>query len=564
MDARVMDGYKMKAIVRGANRAVHAQVAHARREKARKRTLILSSYAWPSSDAGSAAAVLRVLKMKSEVLPMKSEELLDFLAAKGETCDRIYIVGINITGDEDEVAGVFRKLAAAEVKVYWMCNCAGREAGALGAKLKGLGLLDFFTSDGTDIQLDQKILERYGVDVSDLYELGEMVYQNWYLVADVTATELVEAAIWCYQSYGRTDVYEMVIQRMADKGSLDRGEETSLSKIVEHFRRFKRRELRGDSPAMTELRENIRRIAKSPDARVMILGESGTGKETVALQLHYGSRRYEGKFIAFNCATVNPQLIESRLFGYEKGSFTGADKQKPGLFEEADGGTLFLDEIGELGLEVQGILLRALEEGRIMRVGGSEEIPVDVRLITATNRDLPTMVRDGKFRADLYQRLCVVQIRIPPLREHKSDIADIVAGWANMQSKPNRPYFEPPTDEQIADLTDYDYPGNVRELINLLDRAKILGETDYKKLLRDHREMNAGLLATPDVRIGKREASADGSVNCTVVAHDENGIRPLEDAIRAHVRSVYEKCGENATETARVLKVSRNTVRKYL
>ena len=316
---------------------------------------------------------------------------------------------------------------------------------------------------------------------------------------------------------------------------------------------------------MCELRERIARIAKYPNARVMILGETGTGKETVAMQIHYRSERRNKKFVAFNCATVTVDLLESRLFGYEPKSFTGAaSTTKKGLFEETDGGTLFLDEIGELGLEVQGILLRALEEGRIMRVGGAEEIPVDVRLITATNRDLPTMVRDGKFRADLYQRLCVVQIRIPPLREHKSDIADIVAGWANMQSKPNCPYFEPPTDEQIADLTDYDYPGNVRELINLLDRAKILGETDYKKLLRDHREMNAGLLATPDVRIGKRESSTDGSVNCTVVAHDENGILPLEDAIRAHVRSVYEKCGENATETARVLKVSRNTVRKYL
>lgn len=533
-------------------------------KKIRKRTMVLSSYEWPSADAGCAAAVLRVLGLKADVLPMKATELLDFLEAKGPSCDRIYIVGVPIAGDEERTVNAFRQLQSAKVEVYWMCNCAQRQRGSLAAKLKEMGLLEYLTSDGSDIQFDQKLQERYGVDVSDLYELGEIVYQGWYCAADVTATELVEAALWCYQSYGRTDVYEMVVRKLADKEALDRGEENSLSKIVEHFRRFKRRELKGDSTAMTELRENIRRIAKSPDARVMILGESGTGKETVALRLHYGSRRYEGKFVAFNCATVNPQLLESRLFGYEKGAFTGADKQKPGLFEEADGGTLFLDEVGELGLEVQGILLRALEEGRIMRVGGSEELPVDVRLITATNRDLPTMVREGKFRADLYQRLCVVQVKIPPLREHKEDIADIVAAWADQQSKPNRPYFEPPTDEQVAALMDYDYPGNVRELINLLERAKILGESDYHKLLREHREMNAGLLPAVVEEEDGKTTLPKKAVPRVVVANGGSGIMTLEDAIRAHVRAVYEKCGGNATETARVLKVSRNTVRKNL
>ena len=564
MDARVMDGYKLKAIVRGANRAVRPMVERAKVEKKRKLTMVLASYEWPSADAGCAAAVLRALGLKADILPMKATDLMDFLEAKGLLCDRIYIVGVPIDDDEERTIDAFRQLQSAKVKVYWMCNCARRQRGALAAKLKEMGLLEYLTSDGSDIQFDQKLQERYGVDVSDLYELGEIVYQGWYCVADVTATELVEAALWCYQSYGRTDVYEMVIRKLADKGALDSSEETTLSKIVEHFRRFKRRELKGNSPAMTELREKIRRIAKSPDARVMILGESGTGKETVALRLHYGFRRYEGKFVAFNCATVNPQLIESRLFGHEKGAFTGADKQKPGLFEEADGGTLFLDEVGELGLEVQGILLRALEEGRIMRVGGSEEIPVDVRLITATNRDLPTMVREGKFRADLYQRLCVVQIKIPPLREHKEDIHAIVSAWADLQSKPNRPYFEPPSDEQVAALMDYDYPGNVRELINLLERAKILGEADYQKLLQEHREMNAGLLLDVAEKEDGKLKLPKKALACAVAASDVNGIMALEDAIGAHVRAAYAKCGGNATETARVLKVSRNTVRKYL
>lgn len=490
--------------------------------------------------------------------------LLDFLETRGLSCERLCIVGVPIDDDEERVIEAFRQLKAAKVKAYWMCNCAQRQKGALAAKLVEKGLLDYLTPDGTDIQFDKDFQKRFGVDVSDLYSLGEVVYQGWYCVADVTATEMVEAGLWCYQSYGRTDIYEMVIRKLAEKGALERNEETSLAKMVEHFRRFKRRELTGSSPAMAELREKIRRVAKSSDARVMILGESGTGKETVAMQLHYGSGRYEGKFVAFNCATVTPQLIESRLFGQERGAFTGADKQKPGLFEEADGGTLFLDEIGEMGLEVQGILLRALEEGRIMRVGGAEEIPVDVRLITATNRDLPTMVREGKFRADLYQRLCVVQIKVPPLREHKEDIADIVSAWAGFQTKSNCRYFEPPTEEQVAALMDYDYPGNVRELINLLERAKVLGETDYVRLVREHREMNAGLSAVAKEQEAESQKLPKKAVACIVPPCGERGVMTLEEAIRAHVRAVYEKCGGNSTETARVLDVSRNTVRKYL
>ena len=180
---------------------------------------------------------------------------------------------------------------------------------------------------------------------------------------------------------------------------------------------------------MRELRSYIERIAAHPEARVLILGESGTGKETVALQIHNRSPRKNEPFYAFNCASVNPELLSSRFFGHEKGAFTGAAKRELGLFELANGGTLFLDEIGELPLEAQGLLLRVLEEGRFMRVGGTEEIEVDVRLVTATNRNLPARVREGKFREDLFMRLNVIQLRIPPLREHTDDIRAIADNW---------------------------------------------------------------------------------------------------------------------------------------
>ena len=314
---------------------------------------------------------------------------------------------------------------------------------------------------------------------------------------------------------------------------------------------------------MEGLREKVRRVAQNPDARVMIVGETGTGKETVAMQIHYGSSRWQKNFISFNCATVNADLMESRFFGHEAGSFTDAKKQTRGLFEEADGGTLFLDEIGELGLEVQGLLLRVLEEGCIMRVGGTKEIPINVRLITATHRDLPRMVREGRFRADLFQRLSVVQIRVPPLREHKEDILDIVSAWAALKQKPDSEYVEPPTETQVAALMEYDYPGNVRELLNLLERADILGETDFAKLVREQRELNGELMPTV-VETSKSESIPRLSqCNTPLVTGSEDIVR-LEDAMRKYVRSAWVACGKNATLAAKCLGTSRNTVRKYL
>jgi transcriptional regulator with PAS, ATPase and Fis domain len=291
---------------------------------------------------------------------------------------------------------------------------------------------------------------------------------------------------------------------------------------------------------MLRLQERINRIAAHPDARVLVIGESGTGKETVALQIHNKSERRNEPFYAFNCASIAKELLESRFFGHEKGAFTGADKRQLGLFELANGGTLFLDEIGELPLEAQGTLLRVLEGGRFMRMGGSEEIETDVRLVTATNRNLPKFVREGKFRADLYQRLNVVQLRVPALKEHKEDIRDIADGWWLQHNKCHL------TEEQIAALMEYDYPGNVRELLNLLERATVLDEQDFSALLAEHKEMNAGLL----------EETASYALDSQP---DE-----LDAAIRIHVRKVFDKYGQNLSKTASALKVARNTVRKYM
>ncbi len=268
---------------------------------------------------------------------------------------------------------------------------------------------------------------------------------------------------------------------------------------------------------------------------MLLLGESGTGKETVALQIHNRSPRRHEPFYAFNCASVTPNLLEDRFFGHEKGAFTGADGLEVGLFELANGGTLFLDEIGELPLEAQGVLLRVLEGGRFMRVGGKKEIESDVRLVTATNRNLPSLVRKGKFREDLFMRLNVILLRIPPLRDRRDDIRDIADNWWFNH------YRKHLSAEQVEPLTSYDWPGNVRELFNVLERASVFKTSDFSALMQEHVEMN-------------RELSSEA-----LPATDE-----LDEVIRRHVRSVYLKFGRNVTNAAQALKITRATLRKWL
>ncbi len=232
-------------------------------------------------------------------------------------------------------------------------------------------------------------------------------------------------------------------------------------------------ELVGKSPAMESVRELIRRVAAT-DSRVLITGESGTGKELVAAAIHGLSQRARGSFVRVNCAAIPRDLIESEMFGHEKGAFTGATKQRRGKFELADGGTLLLDEVGDLSPEAQAKLLRAIEGGEIERVGGSETIPVDVRIIAATNRDIEQDVREGRFREDLFFRLHVMPLQLPPLRERGDDVALLVAHFTERYR--TRHGLRPPayTKEAMAALAAHGWSGNVRELANAVERLMIL------------------------------------------------------------------------------------------
>ncbi len=237
----------------------------------------------------------------------------------------------------------------------------------------------------------------------------------------------------------------------------------------------KERLIIGNSYVMRQLLDMLRQVAAS-EASVLFIGESGTGKELFARQLHSWSRRAEKVFIPFNCAALPLELAEAELFGHERGAFTGAHKERAGLFRDADGGTLFLDEVGEMEMSLQGKLLRVLQEGEVKPVGGSRPVQVDVRIIAASKRDLEQAVEDGTFRDDLYYRLNVIRIDIPPLRERRDDVSLLADYFLRKYAQKNRRNIDGISRRGLEALSLYNWPGNVRELENAVERAVVLAK----------------------------------------------------------------------------------------
>ena len=254
----------------------------------------------------------------------------------------------------------------------------------------------------------------------------------------------------------------------------------------------------GTSPRMRELMALVDRVAPS-EASVLILGESGTGKELLARVLHRQSVRRDQPFVAFDCSALTPSLLESELFGHEKGAFTGADRARRGLFREAQGGTLFLDEIGDIAPEVQNKLLRVLQEREVKPVGGDTFVKIDVRIFAATNKDLRALVQKGTFREDLFYRLAVVPIELPPLRERTADIPPIVAAiLRRRRSAGPRPSEIAPS--ALAKLSRYGWPGNIRELENVIERAAILSDG---KIIEERDLPPLGVAQEPVLMVGE-------------------------------------------------------------
>lgn len=295
----------------------------------------------------------------------------------------------------------------------------------------------------------------------------------------------------------------------------------------------------GNSEAMIEVYKTIDKV-KDSKATVLILGETGTGKELVARAIHYNSARSEKPFLPVNCAALTESLLESELFGYVKGAFTGAVKDKQGVFETADGGTVFLDEIGDISPRLQQVLLRVLENGEIQPVGSTTRKKVDVRVVAATNRNLEELMRSSAFRADLYYRLNVISIRLPSLAERKEDIAALASHFLRKYSAENNKPITGITKEALRMLEAYDWPGNVRELENVIERATLLEITSE---------------ITPESLPEKVRTSLDSPP----AVFDED-LKTLEEVGKAYIIKVLEKTGGNKAKASDILGINRTSL----
>lgn len=420
------------------------------------------------------------------------------------------------------------------------------------------GAMALFDAEApTAVLLDINLPDGSGLDV--LRQIRRR--QSDAVVIMITANVLVDETIAALRG-GAYDFIGKPINLDELQVAIRNGIEASrLRKEVSLFRRerlqqFSFEQIVGQSPTMREMLELAHKVAESEVSSVLLQGESGTGKDLVAKAIHYHSSRANAPFIAINCAALPGTLIESELFGYEKGAFTDAKARKEGLFEQAEGGTLFLDEIGELELSLQAKLLRVLEEGAFRRVGGLKDLPLDVRVIAASNRDLRTESEAGRFRSDLFYRLSVIQIDIPPLRERGNDVRLLAEHYLVSFKERLRKNIDTISQEALETFSRYEWPGNVRELRNVIERAMILEDGD---------EISAKYLPrnlTDDGLISSGSA-ADGTQQPNNFRLPPKGVS-LDDVEMSLVRQAIERSDGNQTKAAELLGISRDQLRYRL
>ena len=339
------------------------------------------------------------------------------------------------------------------------------------------------------------------------------------------------------------DELKLVMGRAMEHSRLKEENRLLRESLGKHFDKGN---LIGRSLAITKLLETAVQVAPS-EATVLITGESGTGKEMIAGAIHFNSPRREGPFIKINCAAITETLLESEFFGHEKGAFTGADRRKEGKFRQADNGTIFLDEVSEMSVSMQVKLLRVLQEREITRVGGSDVIKVNVRVITATNRDLVAEIQAGRFREDLYYRLNVVTLHVPPLRDRREDIPLLAQHFLEVFSEKNRKTVKGFTPQALDRLLKYNWPGNVRELINAVERAIVLSRAEY--------------LDETSLSPLFGESVADAAPTGIVAASE---VLPLDEVEKVTILKTLEQTGGNKSEAARRLGITRRTLHQKL
>lgn len=344
------------------------------------------------------------------------------------------------------------------------------------------------------------------------------------------------------------DELQMAIARATEHSRLKVENEYLKEKLGE---KFNGQSIIGRSAAMVRLLEIVEQVAAT-QATVLITGESGTGKEVIANAIHFNSNRRKAPFVKINCAALTETLLESELFGHEKGAFTGADRRREGKFVQAEGGSVFLDEVSEMSPAMQVKLLRVLQERELTRVGGHDVIRIDVRVIAASNKDLKKEIREGRFREDLFYRLNVVTLNVPPLRERPGDVPLMAQVFLKTFAENNSRIIKGFTPEAMRKLERYSWPGNVRELMNAVERAVVLSRTETvgeDDLLFTMDDQSASREEIPPVR--KHPAAGDGNLS-------------LEAVEKQRILEALEDCGGNKSEAARRLGITRKTLRKKL
>lgn len=419
----------------------------------------------------------------------------------------------------------------------------------------GKSFISYFKTHGADIVfLDVRLPDSNGLDL--LLEAHQMdpdaiiIIMTAYGDVDTAVTAMKRGAYdYLAKPYSLEEV-NLMVQKISQtnlmKGQLSRFQEqyeTKYSRIV------------GEHPSMNNLREEIAIAAKADRTTVLIRGESGTGKELVARQIHQQSNRADKPFIDVNAAAVSGSLLESELFGHEKGAFTDAQKQKKGLFELANNGTLFLDEIGDLDMSLQVKLLRVLQERKFRRVGGTSDIHVDVRVISATNANLEKNIEEGRLRADLFYRLNIFSIKIPPLRERHSDILLLAKNFLDEFRREFSKNITGFSDETVQILTNYEFPGNVRELRNIIERATLLEQTSLikERSLPDELKTEA-----PRATITQEITESPWNLpNFSFKSY-------IESVEKNIIQGVLEEVGNKKNEAAKLLGLSRFALRHQL
>ena len=391
------------------------------------------------------------------------------------------------------------------------------------------------------------------VKVSGLEALSEIKFYNPAIpVIIMTAFSSVETAVEALKNGAYDyltkpldfDELRLILDRAMDHRML-KEENRALKETL--GKKFDTGNIIGRSNIMVSLLESVARVAPS-EATVLITGESGTGKELIAGAIHYNSSRKEGPFIKINCAAITESLLESELFGHEKGAFTGAHRQKDGKFRQADGGSVFLDEVSEMPLSMQVKLLRVLQERELVRVGGEETLPVDVRVIAATNKPVMKEIEEGRFREDLYYRLNVIALNVPALRDRREDIPLLASHFLTLFTEKNRRSMKGFSPQAMDCMLQYLWPGNVRELMNAVERSVVMSRHEY--------------IDTEELPLEIKECTPDKD-HTPAFSNSLMDISLVEMEKQTILRTL-ESTGGNKSEAARRLGITRKTLHKKL